>query len=257
MYAIRSYYAFAYILATIANRSSAVDVEQILGRILRQPYTKDHKTPFLNMSYVITCSDDFRTTIDKVITGLNNAGFSKRDMRLGTDDTETAIITQDLVQTGTQSTFDEIPNKTEEADIPDIDASVLRDELAVVTTNTTTPSTSVTNMFETAISQSQEYNDVIDQNSRITSYNVCYTKLLREILQLSLLITVIASTVFSLRVKIKLFLISLCKPSNAHRNIPSSSARSFSERNLSGILSGGADFVESTINLLCQPSVLS
>lgn len=156
---------FAYILATIANRSSSVDVEQILGRILRQPYTKDHKTPFLNMSYVITCSDDFRTTIDKVITGLNNAGFSKRDMRLGTDDTETAIITQDLVQTGTQATFDEIPNKTEEADIPDIDASLLRDELAVVTTNTTTPSTSVINMFETAISQSQEYNDVIDQNS--------------------------------------------------------------------------------------------
>ena len=30
---------FAYILASLANRSSKVDVEQILGRILRQPYT--------------------------------------------------------------------------------------------------------------------------------------------------------------------------------------------------------------------------
>ncbi len=33
---------FAYILASLANRTSAVDVEQIVGRILRQPYAKQH-----------------------------------------------------------------------------------------------------------------------------------------------------------------------------------------------------------------------
>ena len=31
---------FAYILASLANRTSTIDVEQILGRILRQPYAK-------------------------------------------------------------------------------------------------------------------------------------------------------------------------------------------------------------------------
>ncbi len=31
---------FAYILATVANRTSSIDVEQILGRILRLPNTK-------------------------------------------------------------------------------------------------------------------------------------------------------------------------------------------------------------------------
>lgn len=31
---------FAYILASLANKTSRIDVEQILGRILRQPYTK-------------------------------------------------------------------------------------------------------------------------------------------------------------------------------------------------------------------------
>ena len=31
---------FAYILASLANKSSKVDVEQILGRILREPYTQ-------------------------------------------------------------------------------------------------------------------------------------------------------------------------------------------------------------------------
>jgi type III restriction enzyme len=70
---------FAYVLATIANRSSAVDVEQILGRILRLPYTSRNASNRLNISYVITSSDDFQRTLDKVVVGLNNAGFSEQD----------------------------------------------------------------------------------------------------------------------------------------------------------------------------------
>jgi type III restriction enzyme len=70
---------FAYVLATIANRSSAVDVEQILGRVLRLPYTQRNASNRLNISYVITSSGDFQQTLDKVVAGLNNAGFSERD----------------------------------------------------------------------------------------------------------------------------------------------------------------------------------
>lgn len=44
---------FAYILATLANKTSAVDVEQILGRILRQPYATRHSNELLNISYVL------------------------------------------------------------------------------------------------------------------------------------------------------------------------------------------------------------
>lgn len=74
---------FAYILASLANRTSAVDVEQILGRILRQPYAKQHNSPLLNMSFVLTNSADFRTTLDKIVAGLNKAGFSRKDYRIG------------------------------------------------------------------------------------------------------------------------------------------------------------------------------
>lgn len=73
---------FAYILATVANRSSRVDVEQILGRVLRMPYTKSSKQDVLNLSYVITSSDNFHATLDKVVDGLNNAGFSRKDYRV-------------------------------------------------------------------------------------------------------------------------------------------------------------------------------
>lgn len=73
---------FAYILATVANRNSAVDVEQILGRVLRLPYTKSNSSDVLNLSYVITSSSDFYGTLDKVVDGLNSAGFSSKDYRV-------------------------------------------------------------------------------------------------------------------------------------------------------------------------------
>ena len=72
---------FAYILATLANRTSQVDVEQILGRILRQPHTRRMRNTALNMSYVLTSSRDFKETLDGIVRGLNSAGFSERDCR--------------------------------------------------------------------------------------------------------------------------------------------------------------------------------
>lgn len=73
---------FAYILASLANKSSQVDVEQVLGRVLRQPHAKKQQNSLLNMSYVLTSSNDFNTTLNHIITGLNSAGFSRRDFRV-------------------------------------------------------------------------------------------------------------------------------------------------------------------------------
>lgn len=73
---------FAYILASLANKSSRVDVEQILGRVLRLPYTIRHRNNLLNLSYVFTSSDNFNETIQVIIRGLNRAGYSKRDFKV-------------------------------------------------------------------------------------------------------------------------------------------------------------------------------
>lgn len=72
---------FAYVLATLANKSSVVDVTQILGRVLRMPYTRKHSIELLNLSYVFTSSSHFQNTLGQVVAGLNKAGFSKRDYR--------------------------------------------------------------------------------------------------------------------------------------------------------------------------------
>lgn len=72
---------YAYILASIANKSSTVDVEQLIGRVLRQPNARKYTNQELNVSYVLTCSNDFEGTAKSVIAGLNGAGFSKDDYR--------------------------------------------------------------------------------------------------------------------------------------------------------------------------------
>ena len=74
---------FAYILASLANKTSQVDVEQILGRILRLPHTSQHTQSTLNMSYVLTSSGNFNNTVAHIVKGLNSAGFSDKDYRIG------------------------------------------------------------------------------------------------------------------------------------------------------------------------------
>lgn len=76
---------FAYILSSLANKTSKIDVEQILGRILRLPHTKPNRLPALNMSYVLTSSNDFAETLRGIVHGLNAAGFSEKDYRIAAE----------------------------------------------------------------------------------------------------------------------------------------------------------------------------
>lgn len=96
---------FAYILATLANRTSQIDVEQIVGRILRQPHTRPHSVKALNMSYVLTSSNDFQSTLRGIVAGLNSAGFSNRDCRVVEEQEESNAPTP------VQQDFDAIPTQ--------------------------------------------------------------------------------------------------------------------------------------------------
>lgn len=76
----------AYILAALGDKSSAVDVEQILGRVLRMPHVRKHSHDLLNMSYVFTASNRFSETLQYVVKALNKNGFSERDYRVSTQE---------------------------------------------------------------------------------------------------------------------------------------------------------------------------
>ncbi|MCR9065184.1 MAG: DEAD/DEAH box helicase family protein [Cytophagales bacterium] len=115
---------FAYILASLADKSSAVDVEQILGRVLRQPYVSKHATPLLNVSYVLTASAKFNETLEKIVNGLQNAGFSERDYRQS-DKMPEEVKKEAIQQTMEQFLF---PEQTEQEDEIEIERIILPEE---------------------------------------------------------------------------------------------------------------------------------
>jgi len=98
---------FAYILASLANKSSSIDVEQILGRILRLPYVTKHKQDLLNLSYVFTSSANFLTTLDKIKASLNKEGFSSKDFR-EKDNVAVAESTPTPSQGGFEDLFNQV-----------------------------------------------------------------------------------------------------------------------------------------------------
>ncbi len=101
--------SFAYVLASLADKSSAVDVEQIVGRILRQPGARQCKNPVLNISFVLTASGRFLDTLDKIVTGLNKAGFSRRDYTVAGDEWKSEAVAE--VKGSRQMLLDELSNQ--------------------------------------------------------------------------------------------------------------------------------------------------
>jgi type III restriction enzyme len=72
---------FAYILVSMASMSSATSVEQLLGRVLRQPGASHRRAQALNQSYAFVVSRNFAETAsalrDRLVSG---AGFERRDV---------------------------------------------------------------------------------------------------------------------------------------------------------------------------------
>ena len=142
--------SFAYILASLANRTSTVDVEQILGRILRQPYATQHASPLLNTSYVLTNSVDFHSTLEKIVVGLNKAGFSRKDYRIG----ETIEAPQ--VPAQPEPVQVEMPLEAPPAEdlFDDVNVQEVR---AALESNTPAANTAVATMVQEATQQAANY----------------------------------------------------------------------------------------------------
>ena len=156
---------FAYILATVANRTSSIDVEQILGRILRLPNTRKNEREVLNLSYVITSSNAFYATLDKAVAGLNAAGFTSKDYRI--DDyvepnTEFSVEQVGNIQTELKLDTDDTNNVSDEIDSLNVD--FVREQISPFVNNENMESQSqsevsdaVTDMLDRAKTQNELY----------------------------------------------------------------------------------------------------
>lgn len=157
---------FAYILASLANKTSRIDVEQILGRILRQPYTKQHQTRLLNLSYVLTSSSYFLETVDNIVDGLNKAGFGKRDYRVASEKQMAAAIARPTEP----SLFDEqaddliLENETVSFDDP-VNQSTISDAVKDIEENAEAEG----EKYEAAINENNDTSNIPDMNTSTIS----------------------------------------------------------------------------------------
>jgi type III restriction enzyme len=70
---------FAYVLVSMANVHSSTAVEQLLGRILRQPNATRRQTPELNQSYAFVVSRNFSETASALRDSLvQGTGFERK-----------------------------------------------------------------------------------------------------------------------------------------------------------------------------------
>ena len=67
--------SFAYVFCSLANIGSEGAVEQLLGRVLRQPYAKRRADPALNQAYAHLSSQVFAATAEKLKDRLVEMGF--------------------------------------------------------------------------------------------------------------------------------------------------------------------------------------
>jgi type III restriction enzyme len=71
---------FAYVLVSLAGIKSATSIEQLLGRILRQPQAKSRQSEALNRSYAYVVSKDFGETAETLRDCLVEAsGFNREE----------------------------------------------------------------------------------------------------------------------------------------------------------------------------------
>ncbi len=146
---------FAYILASLADKSSAVDVEQILGRVLRQPYVMKHNFPLLNLSYVLTASSKFMDTLQNIVKGLNKAGFSEKDYKLADTSIQEPAQKQDPLE---QLTIFPTTEETTEDITSDIDTTRIS-----VPSETELPSETISEIEKIAIEQNETFEKTVSE----------------------------------------------------------------------------------------------
>ena len=162
---------FAYILASLADKSSEIDVTQILGRVLRQPYVMKHNSTMLNLSYVITASVKFQDTLQNIIKGLQQSGFSEKDYR------EKDVMPEFVKEEVKQETLDNFFFPEQIEVVAEIESGFDVQKISFnpneISANT---NTTVFEIEEMAIAQNEQFQKQIANQDNVTLVNQIYTE---------------------------------------------------------------------------------
>lgn len=67
--------SMAYVFCSVANVKSDIDIQQLLGRVMRMPYAKLRSQPELNVAYADVISHSFLEAAEGMRENLKNMGF--------------------------------------------------------------------------------------------------------------------------------------------------------------------------------------
>ncbi len=79
-------FAFAYILTILTNPASATGITQLVGRILRQPFTQKTKIKLLDECYVFTYRQNASSLVKEIKHGLESEGLGDIAGRIVNDE---------------------------------------------------------------------------------------------------------------------------------------------------------------------------
>lgn len=167
----------AYILASLADKSSPVEVEQIMGRVLRQPYVTRHNSPLLNMSFVLTASDKFSITLNNIVKGLQDAGFSKEDY-FAEELPEPTLTNEEILQ---QDLF-ENPVVTEIKSDDDFNINAIDfnpDEEVTLESYTNNPNTVIGHITDKAVIESKVFEEKVS-NIEIDDNTTFFSEVMKQ-----------------------------------------------------------------------------
>ena len=83
--------SFAYVFCSVARIRSAVDVEQLLGRVLRMPYAARRRLPDLNRAYAFVSEPSFRASAQALADKLVAMGFEEEEAHESIEPAELAF----------------------------------------------------------------------------------------------------------------------------------------------------------------------
>lgn len=83
--------SFAYAFCSVSRIQSAVDVEQLLGRVLRMPYAKRRKVDALNRSYAFLSEPSFGEAARSLTDKLVAMGFEEDEARDNIEPAQTSL----------------------------------------------------------------------------------------------------------------------------------------------------------------------
>ena len=85
--------SFAYVFCSVSRIRSAMDVEQLLGRVLRMPYAKRRKADELNRAYAYLSEPSFGEAARALVDKLVEMGFDEDEARDSVEQAQTVLGT--------------------------------------------------------------------------------------------------------------------------------------------------------------------